>query len=75
MLLVCWFLTTLNTFAMLHWIEKQSGSGRALEHLEFPGSKVLMNGPPQCKLCMRGNRERSLNKKMKFLSTLMLFGG
>ena len=33
-------------FFWLHWIEKQSSSGRALENLESSGTEIMMVGEP-----------------------------
>ena len=41
----------------VHWIEKQSSHGQALEYLDSSGSKAFMNGPIVRKLCVGGNRE------------------
>ena len=44
--------------SFLHWVEKQSIRGRAVEALQSFGSKVFMNGPIVRKLCVGGKDQR-----------------
>ena len=52
-------LTTWNNFLQfffeLHWIEKPSGCGHLLEHLESSGTEVMMRGPVVHHLRGRGD--------------------
>ena len=51
---------------MLHWIEKKSSHGCALEYLESSGTKIMMCGPIVHQLYELGNREKRNQTKMNF---------
>ena len=49
---------------LFHWVEKWSHCGRALDHLESFGTKIMTNGPIVCQLWEWGSREASIDIKI-----------
>ena len=58
---------------MLHWIEKQSGRGRLLDHLESFGTKIMIRGPIVHQLRVEWNRNKQvhINPKERSVSSML----